>query len=121
MKSFSHIILSILLLIATTGLSYSKHYCGNELKSVSIYSEAKSCCDGPCNCCHNESGTIKVTDNFSLTSSLFDFSQDVIDSPVLHYLVHEEILAASEIFTIENNLPPPPLQTILSSLQTYRL
>ena len=58
-----NIIIAFILLISTTGFTISRHYCGNNLVSVVINSEAKPCC-GLDNCCHNESEYFKVNDDF---------------------------------------------------------
>lgn len=63
-KKISHIILSCLLLIATMGMAVSKHYCSDDLVSVSLFDEADNCCD-EMGCCHTENKFIQVKDDFS--------------------------------------------------------
>jgi hypothetical protein len=121
LKKISHIVLSSLLLVTTTGLTFSKHYCGNELKSVSLFSEAKSCCGGPCNCCHNESFTVKVSDDFSAASCIFDFTQFAFKVPATLPLFFDVVNEPSEKWIAKTDIPPPPIRTVLSSLQTYLL
>ncbi|WP_444705632.1 HYC_CC_PP family protein, partial [Mariniphaga sediminis] len=41
LKRFSHITLSFLLLMATTGMAVSKHFCDDFLISTSVYAEAE--------------------------------------------------------------------------------
>jgi hypothetical protein len=121
LKKTGHIILTLLVLVATTGLTFSKHYCGNELKSVKFFSEAKLCCSGPCKCCHNETVTVKISDDFSANSFLFDFCQSAFEIPIKHILIQKELPESFEKVARVYDLPPPPVQTVLSSLQTYLL
>jgi hypothetical protein len=116
-----HIILALLLLGTTTGMTVYKHYCGSSLKSVSINSTPKSCCEKPCGCCHNESFSVKIHDNFSVTAFTFDLNQDELAVPVISQLFLVEKSLQPQLFAQVNDLPPPPIQTILSSLQTFRL
>lgn len=122
-KTFSHIILSFLLLVATTGMAVSKHYCGGNLISVDIFDEADSCCESG-NCCHNETTFYQVNE---------DFSAPVVSQ--LPYIIAIDLLIGlpgqlpewnlQEIpvnFIIEKDLPPPPnIQTVLSLKQTWLL
>lgn len=64
LKKAGHIAIILLLLIATSGVTITKHYCGNALIGSSIFSSPKECCNGPCKDCRNETKTIKVTDTF---------------------------------------------------------
>ncbi len=63
-QKITNIILSLLLLVSTTGLTIDKHYYGESLISISVMHKAESCCEGPCKCCHNESTQIKVKEYF---------------------------------------------------------
>ena len=67
MKKLIHIGLALLLLISTTGVSISKHYCGNILHDVSISAQADSCGDGmemPVDCCKDITNHFLVEDDF---------------------------------------------------------
>ncbi|MCF8235669.1 MAG: hypothetical protein K9G67_12220 [Bacteroidales bacterium] len=55
-KGFS-IGLTVFMVVATIGVTVNKHYSGGELYSVSLFGEADSCCEIPCDCCHEESET----------------------------------------------------------------
>ena len=65
LKRVTHIVLSFLLLISTTGMVVSKHYCSGELVSVSLYENDKSCCEMG-NCCENEMHVYQVKEKFSV-------------------------------------------------------
>jgi hypothetical protein len=121
LRKVTHIALVILLLTTTMGVTFYKHYCGQNLESVSINSLPKSCCDGPCNCCHNESFSVKIHDDYSVTAFTFDFHQVELAVPVICQLLIADLPVQPKMVEPKYDLPPPPIQTILSSLQTYRL
>jgi hypothetical protein len=121
LRKVIHITLIVLLLATTTGMTVYKHYCGDDLKSVSVNSAPKSCCEVPCGCCHNESFSVKINDDFSVTAFNFDFHQVEIAVPVVCQLFIIDLPVQPKMVEPKYDLPPPPIQTILSSLQTYRL
>jgi hypothetical protein len=63
LKKFSQIFMILTLILATAGISVSKHYCGGKLQSASLF-HSKNCCDNSCKSCHNEVSTYRLTDNF---------------------------------------------------------
>jgi len=125
LKTFSHIILSLILLVSTMGMAVSKHYCGGELVSVSLNENSSddSCCDMD-NCCHNETQVYKVKEDFS--------SPGITTLPVLaeldilgHDLFVTEGLAEpdsenSTLF-VEDSPPSKTIQTVLALKQVYLL
>ncbi|MFA5419513.1 MAG: HYC_CC_PP family protein [Candidatus Aquicultor sp.] len=122
LKKISHIFLALLIAVTSMGLTISKHYCGSSFESVSINSTPESCCDGPCDLCHNETITIKLKDDFSLTTFEFDFTQIATLVPAEIQLL---LIKVPEITTnlIHTPQTPPPLtvQRVLSNLQTFLL
>lgn len=122
-KKISHIILSCLLLIATMGMAVSKHYCGGELVSVSLYGQDNHCCDMG-DCCQNETHIYQMKE---------DFSVPVISTvPVLaefeilgHDLLHSFNLTAPEtepVTTAFSESPPLlPIQKTLALKQVFLL
>ena len=105
-------------------MAVSKHYCSGDIIASAIFSEAESCCDGPCDCCHNENHFYQVNDDFSAAQI-----QDVPQLAETDILGHE--LFSFELgVEDENNLnpivfidspPPPKIQEVLSLHQTYLL
>lgn len=80
LKAITNIILSLLILVSSTGIAINKHYCKNEVKSVAVYLTAESCCKAPCKCCHNETVTIKKTvEDYSFSTFSFNFDNYSID------------------------------------------
>jgi hypothetical protein len=69
-KKTVHIIMIVLLLFSTTGVTFYKHYCGNSLISESIGHEPKKCCGDACKACHNESKTYKLSENYEANDNI---------------------------------------------------
>ncbi len=119
----SHIIFSLLLLVSTTGLAISKHYCTGELVSISIFNEAESCCDSG-DCCKNETELIQLDVDYSVSSPVVLPESVQIDllafSLAVLNLNFEENSATPEF--ILSDLPPPPkIQMSLAIRQAYLL
>jgi hypothetical protein len=53
-----------MLMLASIGVSISKHYCHGYLISSSLFGTAKQCCESNCNACHNETIFNKGTDSY---------------------------------------------------------
>lgn len=76
-KKIAHILVVSLLLISTTGISMTRHFCGNSLKSISVFSTPHKCCEGSCDKCHNKHTYKKVTDEFTDSgASVVDLKAD---------------------------------------------
>jgi hypothetical protein len=72
-KRAGHILIILLLLLGTTGVTITRHYCGGRLVGTSLFSAPKHCCNGECPMCHNEKIDLRITDNFQSTQSQVDF------------------------------------------------
>ena len=116
-----HITLVMLLLTTSTGMTIYTHYCGSSFESISVDKVPSPCCGDDCKDCHNESVTIKIHDDYSATAFTFDFHLFELAFTTVQTLFVEELNMQTQHFVLVNDLPPPPIQTILSSLQTYRL
>ena len=122
-RKISHITFSFLLLVSTIGLVVSKHYCGDEIVSVSVFQEEEPCCDMG-DCCSTESQTFQVKDDFStpaitvlpLLAEIEILGHDLFGT--------EEVLNSeednSETF-VADSPPPKTIQTVLSLKQLYLL
>jgi hypothetical protein len=58
-----NIFVILLLIFGTSGITITRHYCGTNLVSTSLYSTPEDCCDN-CPYCHNEKISFRITDNF---------------------------------------------------------
>jgi hypothetical protein len=68
-----HILIIILLLFGTTGMTITKHYCGKVLVHTAIYTTPENCCQGNCPGCHNEKISLRISDQFESTQDHSDF------------------------------------------------
>ncbi len=121
LKKTSHIVLSLLLLISTIGLTISAHYCGENLKSISVINDPDSCCDIPNGCCHDEAETFRVENDFA--SSSFLFESKLLVSLILDYSNSYIAELSAKIFPISSFIEPPPptIKQVLSRIQVYIL
>ena len=72
MHRIFHILLSFTLILATTGLSISKHYCGSSVVKTNLGTQAESCMpdmDMGHGCCDEKTETIILDDDFQLSNS----------------------------------------------------
>ena len=120
-RKITHIALVLILLTATIGFSVSKHYCGDRLVSVSINSEANSCCDFG-DCCHNETDYFQLNEDYVFTIILNDIQ--IHDVNLLFPVVFTILQVEPEVKThlgivYSESLPPPKIQTVLSLFQAY--
>lgn len=90
MKTFVIILFSVFYLLTSIGGSFSLHYCGGNLKTISISAVSeKTCCGKKImkkGCCHNKTILIKVKDKHQ---------SNKID----------KITYAKAIFTLDNSKP----------------
>lgn len=127
LKSILHIAVSLLLLVATAGFSISKHYCGENLISVVPGTQAESCCDGPCNCCHDETLHFQVEDDY-VSGEKLQMQIKVLTAPYFQLTGLLECEAGFIMqFTTNTEytslkLPvPSTVQSRISALQTFLL
>jgi len=121
LKKISHIILALLVLVTTMGMTVSAHYCGGELKSVQVLTASDSCCGDACGSCHNEIIKVEVEDDFTISTLSFDFSQEFSLVPALIQLFQVSVFTEEDEQVAYHKPPPLKIQTILSDLQVYRL
>ena len=78
MNRIINISVMILLLTATIGISVTKHYCGDTLKSIAINMTPDHCCEEdqePMGCCHNESEDYALDDELKVQYEEHKLSQ----------------------------------------------
>ena len=128
-KKANHIILSVLLLIASIGLTISKHYCAGDLISTSLFVEANDCCGDVDSCtnedsCENESTFFHLDDDFSLTTTNeIPVSKEIEVFQPASITLAEDVVSNNESldFIISNSPPPQKTRTALSKRQSYLL
>lgn len=121
MKQVISILLSALMLISSSGITYAQHFCGEyemlakitmgeEHLSCGMKMEMSSCADEEGedhHCCNNEYTQVDTDDNFSKTSFKLDFDQNFavafVSVFVLQYI--DNYPDNSHFFT--KYIPPP--------------
>ena len=124
LKKILHVIVLSLFVISTTGFSISRHYCQGKLVSFKINAEAKPGCDMSCgNCCHNETDTYQLKEDFTLVqiSTLeADYSiDDILFNPLSFEIIDNYEITS--IYLKKGFIPPPDLSAVLADLQSFRL
>jgi hypothetical protein len=74
LRKAGHIFVILMLLLGTTGVTITRHYCAGRLVGTSLFSTPKHCCGGDCPMCHNEKINLRITDNFQSAQSQVNFS-----------------------------------------------
>ncbi len=120
-RKISHILIAFVVMITTMGLTVSAHSCGGVLKSIQLLSEAENCCGDSCPNCENEIIKVEIEDDFTIQNLNFDFEQEfTFLSAFIQLLIVPSF--TEELVQVAYHKPPPlKIQTVLSSLQVYRL
>lgn len=130
--------LMLLVVFGSTTISYSQHYCQDELKEVVFFKEAEPCCGGETktakvpsgfnerDCCQIKNNSLKAVDSEQLSADLaLSVKRWIPNTP----LAKQHTLYRACFYTnIEKGIPPPPLIPLKSTnahrlawLQTYRI
>ncbi|WP_372753287.1 hypothetical protein [Labilibaculum sp.] len=121
-KKFGHIIMVLLLLISTAGVSINKHYSGGELFSTAIFVDAESCCETPCGCCKETSEFVQVKADY--IASVFDLQDatqlDLLFS-ILPVLINFEVPTSFANNLIAWDTSPHPLPDLCILNQVFIL
>ncbi len=127
LKNILHYALTLMLLIATTGVTLNKHYCMGRLKSVAVFHKAESCktkfgWECPKHCCDDQQEEYKVED-LSKVNHNYDFSPELQLISVIDYAV-----ILDELYSEDTDKPQylnykPPLidQNIPVQVQSFLL
>ena len=118
MKKVLSIFVSLIFLISAVGMTINSHFCGMNLRSVSLMHQ-DCCCQPqralagkkgtmPKGCCKNEIKVIKITDDYS-PASQFHLKKNNIAPIVLNYSFLS-IVPTNSVFQISGNHSPPPFQ-----------
>lgn len=121
LKKSLHILISILLLITTTGISISAHYCGDNLRSVSFMSIPASCCDDT-SCCHNETHFYQIDDDYTILGTGIKFLTEyqIINTPQFTESILVE--ADNNVLPVYRDIPfHPQIRSYLTLIQSFLL
>ncbi len=122
LRKISYIVLAIFLLVSTIGITISMHYCGGKFVSLSITTQAKSCCDTDCGCCENKTLHFENQDDY--VSPIIVQANTIVELDVLFpilFVINTELIPTEDKTKVvfHDSSPPPKIQARLSLLQTY--
>lgn len=113
----------MILLIATTDMVVSQHFCNDFMVSASLYQEVESCCEEG-SCCHNETENHKLEQMFQISNyvplpaiSQFDLMGILSENSndlMVTFIVKQN-------FTSRKPPSPPDIKTYLSLNQAFLL
>jgi hypothetical protein len=72
LKKIANIIMAVMLLFATSGITIYRHYCCGSLVNTSVYSTPHHCCKTNCPGCRNEIINLRIADQFESFQSQID-------------------------------------------------
>ena len=110
MKKAGIISLTILILTSSVGVTVSRHFCGDELKHVSLNGRPDQCSDMkdmPMDCCHDETDHYGIEDEFQLTKLVMKFTQPFVFINIFTFVLHKVV--ESPVMVFSNILKKPPL------------
>jgi hypothetical protein len=129
LRRLLHIVLSLLLVVSTTGLSLHKHFCGDSLQAISLQ-KLTGCCsadstEAPADndCCQNQTQQYQADTDFQAGHAP-DFSALVAILPAPVWVAGEFLAQPSRqlsTYFTDSGPPPLPTSTYLSLLQQFRL
>jgi hypothetical protein len=114
-----------LLLISTTGIAISKHYCGNTLRIISINNEVTACCseeEMPGCTCNSETAHYKIDSDFQPAQFDLDTFQSILlfsaNFLVNHFLIEGEQI---NLVSAYNSPPLSEPSSIIIKVQSFLL
>ena len=129
-RKISHIAITLLFAVLTVGFTVSRHYCGDSLVAVSVFSGSDDSCSGDdssCDmggCCHNEHNVVQFQQDYTspfvlehvsfIPVLLQDYPLELAFLPDLDQELQSPLAQAEAP-------PPKDVGSILAAIQVYRL
>ncbi len=120
-RRITHIALAALLFLMTTGFTVHQHFCWGNLIESNIFHAPESCCGDGCDCCSDDQESFQLKTDFVDFIQLIEFSDFVIDLPVLEPLFTNFIQVRSVPLNHSKIFRPPDRSTVLARLQVFCL
>lgn len=121
-----HIFLSFILMLATTGLSISKHYCGDSVVKTSLGTTAESCMPGMDmgkGCCDEQTETLILDDDYQVSHTTLKISPEY--DLLVAYLVSELVYTGEQSYftklTPDDTGPPVGTEPLFLKVQSLLL
>lgn len=121
MKTFLHSILIALYFLVVTGFSYSVHYCGESIESVSIVGKKTIACCGELeeksnDCCKDEVKVVQLKEKYVGEDHIDVKLQPVFEESTTKNIEMLIIQKFTEKEAIQEQYRPPPLFVSFPSL-----
>lgn len=126
LKIAANIILSVVVLVSTSGFTISKHYCGSRLVDVAVMVEAENCCgdEGSSGCCHNETEYFQLEADYLISIVGIDLQEilpDIVYTDLPVFITDEANTGHSDILNFAESPPQPDGSQIISLKQAFLL
>ncbi len=111
-----------LVTVATSGVAITKHYCGNQVASISMLGDGGCSCgtmDTKSGCCHSERSFFQVDDDFSVTPVQSVNVASVSLIALIAYQVKLELDDENTFFSFLHYKPPIPDRDIQALIQSF--
>jgi len=122
LRKIIYISFILLWTISASGFTISKHFCCDVLVSVSINSEAKSCCDPENGCCHNENEQFELKDDFVSAQELENIAvpeYEILFPILFSYISNIPLQNNNSNNIFLDSSPPTKCKAIFSELQRF--
>jgi len=132
MKNVTSILLTVLLLMSSAGVTYGQHYCGGKVVADALMlGEKHLSCGGyelpvkdtngmeKSGCCENKYHQVVTDDDFFSSTFAIEFQKTFLAAFVPVFILQEPIAYSSKINSFSEYLPPPLEKDIPVLYQTF--
>ena len=132
MQRIFSVILSLLILLSTSGITYAQHFCGEfeMMAQLSMGEKHLSCgmametpgCEDETedhDCCSNEYTSVEIDDTFSKTSFELDLNSNFLVVFRSVFVLQQDVLLESHIDYYKDYSPPPLGGDLHIQFQTF--
>jgi hypothetical protein len=122
LRKISHIVMALLLMVSTSGVTVAEHFCEGVLVSASILTTPEPCDNMPKGCCEDKRVHYEVKDDFidAVHITKVKAVTPVIAVPVFYFFYQQPVqLMANSRVEFYNTSPPKDISTRLSFIQSF--
>ncbi len=132
MKNATSILLAVLLLMSSSGVTYGQHYCSGEVVADALMlGEKHLSCGGYAlpseqgdsmekpGCCQNIYHQVETDEDYSSSSFTIDFNKTFVAAFVSVFVLQAPVTYTAEINSFSEYLPPPLEKDIPILYQTF--
>jgi hypothetical protein len=115
-KQIISIILSIFLLVSSTGITYAQHYCGEFMMVDDACGDENE--EGH-DCCADQYTTISTDDNFAHATYDFVLNDTFVAGFISVFVLEQVLSSKQELLQYSEYNPPPVLKNIQVLYETF--